>query len=79
MAGPGRLQAHVTNDGIKEGADGYALLQRDLAEAVPDGQLDGDGVRRPLPRMFASAARLNFKFPNFLSCANAVGLPSHSV
>ena len=50
-----------TNDGIKEGADGYALLQRDLAEAVRDRQLDGDGVRRPLPRVFASAARLNFK------------------
>jgi hypothetical protein len=67
-----------TNDGIKEGADGYALLQRDLAEAVRDRQLDGDGVRRPLPRVFASAARLNFKI-SFLSCANAVGLPSHSV
>jgi hypothetical protein len=30
MAGPGRLQAHVTIDDIEEGADGYALLQRDL-------------------------------------------------
>ena len=61
MAGPGRLQAHVTIDGIEEGADGYALLQRDLAEAVSDRQLGGDGVRRPSPRMFPSAARLNFK------------------
>jgi hypothetical protein len=59
--GQGGSRRMFTNDGIKEGADGYALLQRDLAEAVRDLQLDGDGVRRPLPRVFASAARLNFK------------------
>jgi hypothetical protein len=63
-----------TNDGIKEGADGYALLQRDLAEAVRDRQLDGDGVRRPLPRVFASAARLNFKIselPQLRQCSRS--------
>jgi hypothetical protein len=37
-------------------------------------QLDGDGVRRPLPRMFASAARLNFKIselPQLRQCSRS--------